>query len=72
MKFTSVSKLYYSPEASVTVEIGQHFMVDGLKGHATNLGRKYVEVLLYPGQGAKKARVKVNPLVNRPLDTRHH
>ena len=65
-------RLYYSPTKSVRVEIGQHFVVDGFKGHAVNLGTKYVEVLMYPGQGVKKARVKVNPLVNNPLTTCHH
>lgn len=59
-------KLYYSPAKAVNVEIGQHFEVDGRKGHATLLGRKYVTVLLYGGP-----RVKVDPLINPPLDTHH-
>lgn len=60
-------RLYYHPvNGAARVVIGQHFMVNGRKGHAVNLGTKYVEVAIYAGP-----RVKVDPLTNRPLDTHH-
>ena len=61
-----IEKTFSTKHGAVHVEIGRHFMIEGRKGHAVNLGRKYVEVLIYGGP-----RVKIDPTVNRPLATSH-
>jgi hypothetical protein len=39
---------------AVKVEIGMIAVIEGRRGYVTNLGRKYIEVLLYNGPRKKK------------------
>lgn len=72
MAITTV-KDYFNRGEFKRVEISDQVDVNGSKGHVVNLGRKYVEILFYPGQ-AKRGRVKADPFSPwvRFLGTQHN